>query len=79
MNKKPLQCFYNCNYNHGSPTGQSKFVWGFGYFDLIGDEVKPLSQQIIEIAKLDESEVFNLNLTSFTPFHDDLFEDSEDE
>lgn len=78
MSKK-IQCFYNCNYNHGACDGQSKFAWGFSYFELTGDDAKPLKQQLIESAKLNESEVFNLNLTSFTPFPDELFDSKDNE
>ena len=72
-----VQCFYNVNYNHGHPDGQSKFQWGFGWFELLGDCV-PLTDQIkdkIVDGDTNAADIYNLNLTAFTPFHDEVFEE----
>jgi hypothetical protein len=71
-----VQCFYNANFNLGSPDGQLKFAWGFGWFYLHG-EVNPLVDQLVEKLKYDKDEMFNINLTSLTPFPDSVFEQEE--
>ncbi len=71
-----VQCFYNVNFNLGAPTGQYKFAWGFGWFYLHG-ECRPLAEQLIEKLKYDDSEIFNLNLTTLTPFPDSVFEQEQ--
>lgn len=58
---KKQNMFYNFNYNFGHETGQLKFCWGNNLFDLS----KPIKPQLIEVTKLDEKEIFNLNLTAF--------------
>lgn len=68
-----VQCFFNLNYNHGSDGGQLKFAWGFAWFYLIDNE-KPLYDQLIDAAKIEKSNVFNLNLTALTPFTNDTLE-----
>jgi len=71
--KGKVQCFYNANYNYGAYDGQSKFVWGFSWFYLL-DSSEPLTEQILKAAKLEKSDVFNLNLTAFTPFTNETLE-----
>lgn len=68
-----VQCFYNVNYNEGVSDGKSKFAWGFGVFDL-SEKKGQLREQIIDHAEIREHGVFNLNLISFTPFHDAVFD-----
>lgn len=73
-----VQCFYNVNFNLGDPVGQSKFAWGFGWFYLHG-ECKPLVDQVVEKLKYDKSEIFNINLTTLTPFPDSVFEQEDEQ
>lgn len=58
---KVKNMFYNFTFNYLSPTGQSKFCWGIGDFDLS----KSLIPQLLAVTEFRESEVFNLNLTAF--------------
>lgn len=71
-----VQCFYNVNFNLGAPTGQYKFAWGFGWFHLHGNAT-PFVDQLIEKLEYSKDEMFNINLTSLTPFPDSVFEQGE--
>lgn len=68
MSKKTMkiQAFYNVNFNLGGYDGQSKFAWGFSVFDLSESEA-PLKEQVLSKLGYPEDQVFNLNLTAFTP------------
>lgn len=77
MRKEWVQCFYNVNYNFKSPHAQSKFAYGFSWFKLLG-ESDCIKEQIIKLLPHDECDIYNLNLTSLTPFNKDVFE-SRDE
>ena len=73
--KMMVQCFYNFQYNKKGVTDKHpdySWQWGFGRFDLAG---KDLSDQLLESAELDEQDVSNLNLVTFTPFPDSVFEE----
>lgn len=76
--KEWVQCFYNVNYKEGHYSGQSRAHYGFGYFHLCGD-CEPLKGQILKAMGMSEDKVFNFNLTSFTPFPSQVFEDKPDE
>ena len=75
-NKEYVQCFYNVNYNYGSSEGVSKYAWGFGVFHLLGNSA-PLLEQVqnsIESSRgVSTDDMFNVNITSFTPFPDEVF------
>ena len=71
-----VQCFYNVNFNLGVPDGKCKFAWGFGWFYL-HDKNRPFLDQLIEKLEYSKDEVFNINLTSLTPFPDSVFEQKE--
>lgn len=73
-NKEWVQCFYSLEYNEGYSHGQSKFAWGFGWFHLRGEPL-PLVEQLLTYMEKDDTEVFNMKLTAFTPFHNNVFED----
>ncbi len=70
------QCFYNCHYNEGDNNGQSKFIYGFFWAHLLGDNCEPLHEQIIKHAKLNEGEVFNFQINQLTPFPNSAFEEN---
>lgn len=73
---KMVQCFYNASYNNGSENGQSKFIGGFGWFDLFSGEGNPLTDQILKLhPDISKSDVYNFNLTAFTPFPESVFEE----
>lgn len=58
--------FVNVVYNYKSPTGQSKFCWSVKEFDLskkISDQLYVMLEEIGHA----KDDVFNLNLTAFTP------------
>jgi hypothetical protein len=70
-----VQAFYNVNFNLGDYSGQSKFAWGFSVFDL-SDET-PLTEQILKQLDYHSDQVFNLNLTAFTPVGDVNFREGK--
>lgn len=72
--KMMVQCFYNFQYNKKGVTDKHpdySWQWGFGFFDLEED----LQIQLLKIAGIDEQDVSNLNLVTFTPFPDSVFEE----
>ncbi len=73
IGEKHVTCFYNVNYNYGSYDGQSKFAWGLDRFYL-EEGSRPLSEQLTDLIGSDDT-IYNLNLTSFQPFPDSVFEE----
>lgn len=58
--------FVNVDYNYKSPNGQSEFCWTVREFDLselLSDQLHAMLEEIGHM----KSDVFNLNLTAFTP------------
>ncbi len=54
--------FYNATFNHLTPGGQSKFMWGFKDFDL----TKDIKEQIIKSdGGFNLKDVYNFQLTAF--------------
>lgn len=73
MRKEWVQCFWNVNYNFKTPQGRSKFAYGFAWFKLLG-ESEGIKEQIIKLIPHDERDIYNLNITTLTPFNEDVFE-----
>lgn len=73
--KMMVQCFYNFQYNLKGVTDNYpnySWSWGFGWFDL---EEGLLKDQLLESAGLNEKDVSNVNLVTFTPFPSSVFEE----
>lgn len=74
--KMMVQCFYNFQYNLKGVTDNHpdySWSWGFGWFDLVS--ATNLTTQLLESAGLDEKDVSNVNLVTFTPFPSSVFEE----